>query len=82
MWDIIVLILWVIAWNVAEAIPLFNDLLSRICVLFASWFINNGRYNESPGKMVFNYYVLTTEEIVRSGILCLGEGHPCGFEKQ
>ncbi|CAF9914605.1 hypothetical protein IMSHALPRED_001958 [Imshaugia aleurites] len=38
IWAIIVLILWVLAWIIAEAIPLFNDLLSLISALFASWF--------------------------------------------
>ncbi len=33
----IVLILWVIARIILEAIPVFNDLLSLISALFASW---------------------------------------------
>ncbi len=55
IWAIIVLILWVIAWITAEAIPFFADLLSFISALFASWFryglsgvfwlyLNYGRY--------------------------------------
>ena len=62
LWAIIVLTLWVIAWIIAEAIPVFNDLLSLISALFASWFtyglsgifwlyLNWGRYRESPRKM-------------------------------
>jgi hypothetical protein len=37
-WVGIVLVLWVIAWIIAESIPVFNDLLSLISALFASWF--------------------------------------------
>jgi len=36
MWALIVLVLWTIAWIVAEAIPVFNDLLSLISSLFTS----------------------------------------------
>ena len=62
LWAAIVLVLWIVAWIIAEAIPVFNDLLSLISSLFASWFtyglsgvfwlfINRGRYRESPRKM-------------------------------
>lgn len=37
-WIGITLALWVIAWVIAEAIPVFNNLLSLITALFASWF--------------------------------------------
>lgn len=37
-WVGITLTLWVIAWVIAESIPVFNDLLSLISSLFASWF--------------------------------------------
>lgn len=37
-WVVIGLVLWTIAWIIAEAIPVFNDLLSLITALFASWF--------------------------------------------
>ena len=30
--------LWIIAWIIAEAIPVFSDLLGLITALFASWF--------------------------------------------
>ena len=61
-WAMIVTILWVIAWVIAEAIPVFNDLLGLISALFASWFtyglsgvfwlyMNKGRYRESARKM-------------------------------
>ena len=47
---------------IAEAIPIFSDLLSLISALFASWFtyglsgvfwlyLNRGRYGESKTKM-------------------------------
>ncbi|KAL9127413.1 MAG: hypothetical protein Q9217_003709 [Psora testacea] len=35
LWAIIVLILWIVAWIIAEAIPVFNDLLGLISALFA-----------------------------------------------
>lgn len=55
--------LWFSAWVIAEAVPVFNHLLSLISALFASWFtygvsgvfwlfLNQGRYGESKGKMV------------------------------
>ncbi|EAU32180.1 conserved hypothetical protein [Aspergillus terreus NIH2624] len=37
-WLLIGLVLWVAAWVIAEAIPVFNNLLSLIASLFASWF--------------------------------------------
>ncbi|KAJ5954312.1 hypothetical protein N7501_008591 [Penicillium viridicatum] len=37
-WVGITLVLWIIAWVIAEAIPVFNNLLSLITALFASWF--------------------------------------------
>ena len=62
IWAAIVLALWIIACIIAEAIPVFNDLLSLISALFASWFtyglsgvfwlyLNRGRYGESKRKM-------------------------------
>ena len=63
VWALIVLMLWTVAWIIAEAIPVFNDLLGLISALFASWFtyglsgvfwlfLNRGRYTESGRKMV------------------------------
>lgn len=60
-WALIALILWTVAWIIAEAIPVFNDLLGLISALFASWFtfglsgvfwlyMNKGRYRESARK--------------------------------
>lgn len=62
MWVLIVVILWTIAWIIAEAIPVFNDLLGLISALFASWFtyglsgvfwlyMNQGLYFSSKRKM-------------------------------
>ncbi|KAI4198645.1 MAG: hypothetical protein LQ350_005117 [Teloschistes chrysophthalmus] len=61
-WGIIVLLLWTAAWIIAEAIPVFNDLLGLISALFASWFtyglsgvfwlfLNYGKYRESRKQM-------------------------------
>ena len=38
MWALITLVLWFVAWIIAEAIPVFNDLLGLISSLFSSWF--------------------------------------------
>ncbi|KAL2041261.1 hypothetical protein N7G274_006206 [Stereocaulon virgatum] len=62
LWALMVLTLWIIAWIIAEAIPVFNDLLSLISALFASWFtyglsgvfwlyLNYGRYRENRRKL-------------------------------
>lgn len=75
LWAIIVLILWIIAWIIAEAIPVFNDLLSLISALFASWFtyglsgvfwlyMNYGQYRSSRRKMLLTG--------VNVGTFCLG----------
>lgn len=37
-WVAIVAGVWIVAWIIAEAIPVFNNLLSLIASLFASWF--------------------------------------------
>ncbi|OAG02500.1 amino acid transporter [Paraphaeosphaeria sporulosa] len=37
-WAAITLTFWLIAWIIAESIPNFNNLLSLISALFASWF--------------------------------------------
>lgn len=37
-WLLITLALWIVAWIIAESIPVFNNLLSLISSLFASWF--------------------------------------------
>ncbi|GIC92691.1 neutral amino acid permease [Aspergillus udagawae] len=61
-WVAIALSLWIIAWIIAEAIPVFSNLLSLIVALFASWFtyglsgifwlhLNWGKYTASPRKI-------------------------------
>ncbi|OQE13288.1 hypothetical protein PENFLA_c051G03026 [Penicillium flavigenum] len=73
-WVVITLVLWVIAWIISEAIPVFNNLLSLITSLFASWFtyglsgifwlfLNRGQYGASWKKMV-----LTVVNLVIVGI--------------
>ncbi|KAL2859507.1 transmembrane amino acid transporter protein-domain-containing protein [Aspergillus pseudodeflectus] len=58
-WLVIVLSLWIIAWVIANAIPVFNDLLSLLAAAFGSWFsfgleglfwlhMNRGGYARSP----------------------------------
>jgi hypothetical protein len=37
-WVLIVLVSWTIAWIVANAIPVFNDLLTLLAAAFGSWF--------------------------------------------
>ncbi|RHZ57779.1 neutral amino acid permease [Aspergillus thermomutatus] len=61
-WVGIALSLWIVAWIIAEAIPVFSNLLSLITALFASWFtyglsgifwlhLNWGKWSSSPRKM-------------------------------
>ena len=38
VWALIVSTLWIAAWIIASAVPVFNDLLGLISALFASWF--------------------------------------------
>lgn len=62
MWAIIVVVLWTLAWIIAESIPNFNNLLGLISALFASWFtygfsglfwlyLNYGKYRSTKKKM-------------------------------
>lgn len=37
-WAVITLVIWVVAWAIAESIPNFNALLGLISAVFASWF--------------------------------------------
>ncbi|KAF2734681.1 amino acid transporter [Polyplosphaeria fusca] len=61
-WAAITLTFWLIAWVIAESIPVFNNLLSLISALFASWFtyglsavfwlfLNWGQYGRDWKKM-------------------------------
>ena len=60
-WALITLVLWIIAFIIAESIPNFNNLLALISALFASWFtyglsgvfwryINKGQWFSSTRK--------------------------------
>ncbi|KAF7591068.1 hypothetical protein BBP40_002029 [Aspergillus hancockii] len=62
-WIGLAVIFWVIAWVIAEAIPVFSNLLSLVSALFVSWFtfglpgvfwlyIYRGEYFSSP-KQIF-----------------------------
>ncbi|KAI9773821.1 MAG: hypothetical protein M1840_006046 [Geoglossum simile] len=61
-WVFLTILLWFIAWIIAEAIPVFNNLLGLVSSLFASWFtyglsgffwlfMNYGLWFSSPKKM-------------------------------
>ena len=74
-WAIIVTILWTVAWIIAEAIPVFNDLLGLISALFASWFtyglsgvfwlyMNRGVYFSNKRKMALT--------VLNSITFCIG----------
>lgn len=78
-WVGITLVLWIIAWIIAEAIPVFNNLLSLITALFASWFtyglsgmfwlfLNWGRYKSSWRKICLTIINLLIVGI--GGCLC------------
>ncbi|PKY06961.1 hypothetical protein P168DRAFT_230854 [Aspergillus campestris IBT 28561] len=65
-WAGIALGLWIIAWIIAEAIPVFSTLLSLITALFASWFtfglsgifwlfLNWGKLFSSPKKIFLTF---------------------------
>lgn len=86
MWALISLILWTIAWIIAEAIPVFNDLLGLISALFASWFtyglsgafwlfLNKGRYTENRKKMLLTA-LNTTIFAIGAVIVSLFLPHP------
>ena len=61
-WVLITFVMWAIAWVIAEAIPVFNDLLNMIAAAFCSWFsfgleglfwlkMNRGQYTANYKKM-------------------------------
>lgn len=63
IWAGINAVLWVVAWVIAEGVPVFNDLLGLTSALFASWFtfglsglfwfsMNKGQWCSSWSKMV------------------------------
>ncbi|KAJ5103275.1 hypothetical protein N7532_003804 [Penicillium argentinense] len=76
-WVLITFIMWVIAWLIANAIPVFNDLLNMIAAAFCSWFsfgleglfwlkLNRGRYFENKRKMA-----LTALNVFLVALACL-----------
>ncbi|KAH2753879.1 hypothetical protein KXV66_002800 [Aspergillus fumigatus] len=78
-WVAIALSLWTVAWIIAEAIPVFSNLLSLITALFASWFtyglsgifwlyLNRGQYLSSPRKMFLTIVNLFC--LVFGAVLC------------
>ncbi|KAJ5201187.1 Amino acid transporter transmembrane [Penicillium cf. viridicatum] len=78
-WIAIGLVCWVIAWIIADAIPVFSDLLSLISSLFASWFsyglggvywlhINKGKWFTSPRKIALT--ILNVCIILIGGCMC------------
>ncbi|PLB51048.1 amino acid transporter [Aspergillus steynii IBT 23096] len=78
-WVLIGLVLWTLAWIIAEAIPVFNNLLSLITALFASWFtygmsgifwlfLNWGRYTSSKRKIFLT--VINVIIVGIGGCLC------------
>ncbi|KAF4220506.1 hypothetical protein CNMCM8980_001174 [Aspergillus fumigatiaffinis] len=78
-WVAIALSLWIVAWIIAEAIPVFSNLLSLITALFASWFtyglsgifwlyLNRGKYLCSPRKMFLT--VVNLFCVVFAAVLC------------
>ncbi|KAJ6150337.1 Amino acid transporter transmembrane [Penicillium samsonianum] len=78
-WVAIALTCWVIAWIIADAIPVFSDLLSLISSLFASWFsyglggvywlhINKGQWFSSPRKIALT--ILNVCIILIGGCMC------------
>ncbi|KAJ6092438.1 hypothetical protein N7467_004407 [Penicillium canescens] len=78
-WIAIALTCWVIAWIIADAIPVFSDLLSLISSLFASWFsyglggvywlhINKGKWFCSPRKIFLT--IVNVLIILIGGCMC------------
>ncbi|CAI7655509.1 hypothetical protein PCG10_000896 [Penicillium crustosum] len=78
-WIGIALACWVIAWIIADAIPVFSDLLSLISSLFASWFsyglggmywlhINKGKWFSSPRKIVLT--IVNVCIVLIGGCMC------------
>ncbi|KAJ5747663.1 uncharacterized protein N7511_009359 [Penicillium nucicola] len=72
--------LWTIAWVIAEAIPVFNNLLSLITALFGSWFtfgftgmfwlhMNKGLWFSSAKKIALT--LLNTLAITIGIVLCV-----------
>ncbi|EKV16903.1 N amino acid transport system protein [Penicillium digitatum PHI26] len=76
-WVLITFLMWVTAWLIANAIPVFNDLLNMIAAAFCSWFsfgleglfwlkMNRGQYLASKRKMA-----LTALNVFLVALCCL-----------
>lgn len=74
IWTALVVVLYIIAWVIAEAIPVFNNLLGLMTALFASWFtyglsgyfwlyLRKGHWFESPKNIA-----LTVINVIVFGI--------------
>ncbi|KAF7170209.1 hypothetical protein CNMCM5623_002706 [Aspergillus felis] len=78
-WIGIMVVLWTIAWIIAEAIPVFNDLIGLIASLFLSWFtfglpgvfwlyMNKGMWFLSRGKIFLT--VVNVSSIIIGLVVC------------
>ncbi|OJJ08139.1 hypothetical protein ASPVEDRAFT_179311 [Aspergillus versicolor CBS 583.65] len=78
-WVAIALTCWIIAWIIADAIPVFSDLLSLISSLFASWFsyglsgvywlhLNWGKWFSSPRKICLT--IINVMVVLIGGCIC------------
>ncbi|KAJ5273383.1 Amino acid transporter transmembrane [Penicillium angulare] len=76
-WVLITFLMWAIAWLIANAIPVFNDLLNMIAAAFCSWFsfgleglfwlhMNRGQYFSSKRKIA-----LTVLNVFLVALCCL-----------
>lgn len=75
IWVAINAVLWVVAWVIAEGVPVFNDLLGLTSALFASWFtfglsgffwfsMNRGRW--------FDGWRMVVGTLVAAGCVAIG----------
>jgi hypothetical protein len=83
-WVLITFVMWVIAWLIALAIPVFNDLLNMIAAAFCSWFsfgleglfwlhMNRGQYLSSKRKIaltVLNIFLVALCCLIVSFLIC------------
>ncbi|KAJ5368429.1 Amino acid transporter transmembrane [Penicillium cataractarum] len=78
-WVGLTVCLWIVAWIIAEAIPVFSSLLTLITALFGSWFtfgftgifwlhMNKGLWFSSPKKIALT--LLNTFAICVGIVLC------------
>lgn len=72
--------IWIIAWIIAQSIPVFNNLLGIVCALFASWFtygipgalwlwMHYGNWFTSPKKIV--HFSLSAVLALMGLLLCV-----------